>query len=88
MLDMVVGWNRAWGRTWSWHAFRMVCCHTVLSMQIAEVRWERYCVTVIVDGGIDVMMAYWNAWRLSYSLSYSQALCKSWRFVINEPLAL
>jgi len=34
-----------------------VFCHTVLSMQIAEVRWAWYCVTVAVGGGIDVRMA-------------------------------
>ena len=35
----------------------MVCCHTVLSIHIAEVRWVVYCVTVVVGGGIDVRMA-------------------------------
>ena len=38
-------------------------------MQIAEVRWVMYCVTVVVGGGIDVMMACWNAWRLFDSLT-------------------
>ena len=57
MLNMVIGLNGGWGRTWSWHAFRVVCCHTVLSMQVAEVRWAWYCVTVAVVIGIDVIMA-------------------------------
>jgi hypothetical protein len=40
-----------------------------LSMHMTEVRWAMCCVTVVVGGGIDVMMAYWNALRLSDSLS-------------------
>ena len=31
-------------------------------------------MTVVVGGGIDDMMAYWNAWRLSNSLSSPRAL--------------
>ena len=44
-----------------------------------------YCVTLVVGGGCDVMMACWNVCRLSDSLSYPQALCRSWRLVINVP---
>ena len=34
--------NIGWGRTWSWQGFWMVCRHTVLSMQMTEVRWVVY----------------------------------------------
>jgi len=61
MLKMVIGLNRGCGRTGSWQAFRMACCHTVMSMQMAEVRWVVYCVTVVVGGGSVVRMACWNA---------------------------
>ena len=61
ILKIVIGLNKGWGRTWSWQAFWIVCRHTVLSMQMAEVRWVMYWVTVVVGGGIDVMMACWNA---------------------------
>jgi len=88
MLNMVIGLNRGWGRTWSWHAFRIVCCHTVLSMQMAEVRCVWYCVTVAVIGASDAIMACWNDWRLSDSFSSPQALCKSCRLVTSVPLAL
>jgi hypothetical protein len=36
MLKIVIGLNRGWGRTWSWHTFWTVCRHTVMSMQMAE----------------------------------------------------
>ena len=85
MLNMVIGWKSGWGRIWSWHAFRMVCCHSVLSMQMAEVICVRYCVTLVVGGGNDAMMACWNVCRLSDSLSSPQALCRSWRLVISVP---
>ena len=88
MLNMVIGWKSGWGRIWSWHAFRMVCCHTVLSMQMAEVSCVWYCVTLVVGGGSDVMMACWNVCRLFDSLSSPQALCRSWRLVINVPEVL
>ncbi len=88
MLNMVIGWKSGWGRIWSWHAFRMVCCHIVLSMHMAEVRCVWYCVTLVVGGGNDVMMACWKVWRLSDSLSSPQALCRSWRLVINVPVEL
>ena len=42
MLNMVIGLNKGWGKTWSWHAFWMVCRHTVMSMQMAKVRWVVY----------------------------------------------
>ncbi len=44
-----------------------------------------YCVTLVVGGGNDVMMACWNVCRLSHSLSSPQALCRIWRLVINVP---
>jgi len=47
----------------------MVCRHTVLSMQMAEVKWVVYRVTIVVGGGSAVRMACWNAWRLSESSS-------------------
>jgi len=37
-----------WGRIWSWHAFRTVCCHTMLSMQMAEVSCVWYWWWVVV----------------------------------------
>jgi hypothetical protein len=51
MLNMVMGWNNGWGKIWSWQALLMVCCHTELSMQMAEVSWVWYCVTFVVVGG-------------------------------------
>jgi len=42
-------------------------------MQMEEVRCVVYYVTVVVGGGIDVMMA---CWRLSDSLNSPHALCK------------
>ena len=68
ILKMVVGLNRGWGKILSWQAFSMLCRHTVMSMQMTEVRWAVYWVTVAVGDGIDVIMAWWNAWRLSDSL--------------------
>ncbi len=38
----------------------MLCPHTVLSMQMAEVRSVVYWVTVVVGGGSVVRMACWN----------------------------
>jgi len=61
MLKMVIGLKSGWGRTWFWHAFWMACRHTLLSKQMAEVRWAVYCATVAVGGGIDVMQVCWNA---------------------------
>ena len=57
MLKMVIWLYRGWGRTWSWQVFWMVCLHTVMSMQRAEVRRVVYCVTVMVGGGSVVRMA-------------------------------
>ncbi len=61
----------------------MVCCHTKLSIQMAEVSCVWYCVTLVVGGGADVIMACWNVCKLSDSLSSPQALCKSERLVIS-----
>ena len=66
MLNMVIGLSRGWGKIWSWHAFRMVCWHTVLSMLMAEASCAWYCVTLVVGGGNDVIMACWN---------YLEAVC-------------
>ena len=88
MLKMVIGLNSGWGRIWSWQAFRMVCCHTVLSMQMAEASCGWYCVTLAVGGGNDAIMVCWKNWRLSASLSSPQALCKSCFLVIGVPMAL
>ena len=85
---MVIGLSRVWGKIWSWHAFRMVCCHTVLSMLMAEASCAWYCVTLVVGGGNDVIMACWNVWRLSASLCPPHALCRSCFFVIWAPMAL
>ena len=88
MLNMVMGWNSGCGKIWSWHAFLMVCCHTELSMQMAEVNCVWYCVTFVVVGGSVVMMACWNNWRLSASFSSPHVLCRSCRPVISIPAAL
>ena len=88
MLKMVIGLNRGWGRIWSWQVFRMVRCHTVLSMQMTEARCGWYCVTVAVGGGNVVSIVCWNVWRLSASLSSPQVLCRSYFFVIRVPVAL
>jgi len=66
----------------------MVCCHTVLHVQMAEVSWVWYCVTLVVGGGIVVIMACWNVCRLSDSLCSPQALWRSCRLVINVPVGL
>ncbi len=57
MLKIVTGLNRGCGKIWSWKAFRMVCRHTVLSMQMAEVRCMVYWVTVLDGGESAVSMA-------------------------------
>jgi hypothetical protein len=88
MLKIVIGLNRGWGRIWSWQAFRMVCCHTVLSMQMAEASCGWYCVTVVVGGGNVVSIVCWNVWRLSAYLSSPQALCRSCFLVTRVPVAL
>jgi len=74
MLNMVIGLKSGWGRIWSWHAFRMTCCHTVMFIQMAEVSFVWYCVTSVVGGGSVVSMACWNDCRLSDSLSSPRAL--------------
>ncbi len=51
MLNMVMGLWSGCGRMWSWQAFRMVCCHTVESLFMAEVRCGVYWVTVVRVGG-------------------------------------
>jgi len=66
----------------------MMCRHTVLSMEMEEVRWVVYCVTVVVGGGIDVMMACRNAWRLSDSLCSPHALCSSCLVVTSDNFSL
>ncbi len=59
-----------------------------MSMQMAEVREMVYCAIVLVGGGMDVMMACWNAWRVSDSLSSLHAFCSSCRLVISESFSL
>ena len=71
MFKIVIGLNRGCGKIWSWQAFRMVWCHTVMFMQITEVRWVVYWVTVLIYDGSVVRMACWNVWRPSDSLSFS-----------------
>ena len=88
MLKMVMGWKSGWGMFWSWQALCIVCCHTELPLQMAEVSWAWYCVTFVVGGGNDAMMACWNDWRLSVSLSSPHEPCMSWFFVIGVPVAL
>ena len=88
MLKMVTGLNSGWGKIWSWQAFLIVCCHTVLSLLMAEVRWVWYCVTMVVGGGMAVMIACWNVWMLSDSLCSPQAHWVSCRFVTSMPRVL
>ena len=66
----------------------MVCCHTVLSVQMAEVRWVVYCVTVVIGGGSVVRTACWNAWKLSDSLSSPQTFYSSYLLVMRVPRSL
>ena len=66
----------------------MVCCHTELSMQMAEVSWVWYCVTFVAVGGNVVIIACWKDWRLSASLSSPHEPCMSCLFVIGVPVAL
>ena len=66
----------------------MLCRHAVMSMQIVEVSWVVYWVTVVVGGDSEVMMACWNAWRLSDSLSSPQILCRCRRLVTIDSLSL
>ena len=87
MLKMVIGLNRGWGRSWSWQAFRIVWCHTILSMQMAEASCGWYCVTLVLGSGNDVIMVCWKDWRLSASFSSPQAHCKSCCLVIRFPVA-
>jgi hypothetical protein len=49
--------NMEGAKIWSWQMFRLVWCHTVLSMQMAEVRCVVYWMTVVVGGGSAVNMA-------------------------------
>ena len=86
MLNMVMGLNNGWGSIWSWQAFRMVCRHTVLSRHIADVRWVVYCVTVVVGGGINVIMACWKACRLFDSLNSPHVQCINCSLVTSDPL--
>ncbi len=88
MLNMVMGWKSGCGSISSWHAFLMVCCHTVLSMQMAEASWAWYCVTLLLGGGNDARMACWKDWRLSASFSSPHVLCRSCLLVISFPAAL
>ena len=88
MLNMVTGWNSGCGKIWSWHALLMVCCHTELSIQMAEASCVWYWVTFVVGGGSDVIMACWKDWRLSVSFSSPHVLCRSCLLVISIPAAL
>ena len=88
LLKMVIGLTRGWARTWYWQAFWMVCCRTVLSMHMAEVRWVVYCVTVGVGGGSVIRITCWNAWRLSDSLSSPRVHRSRCRLVTHDPLSL
>ena len=88
ILKMVMGWKSGWGMFLSWQALYIVCCHTELPLQMAEVSWAWYCVTFVDGGGNDVMMACWKDWRLSVSLSSPHEPCMSWFFVIGVPVAL
>ena len=47
-----------------------------------------YCVTVVVGGGMSVMIACWNVWMLSDSLCSPQAHWESSRLVTNMPRAM
>ncbi len=57
-------------------------------MQMAEASCVWYCVTFVLGGGSDVMMACWKDWRLSASFSSPHVLCRSCLLVICIPVAL
>ncbi len=57
MLKIVIELNKGCGRVSSWHALWMLCCHTVLSMHMVEVRRLVYWMTVVVGGGSVVRLA-------------------------------
>ncbi len=66
----------------------MLCLHTVLSMQIAEMRSVVYWVTVVVGGGSVVRMACWEDWSLSESVCSPHVQCRSCRLVNSVPWSL
>ncbi len=68
MLKIVMGLCSGCGRIWSWHAFLMVCCQTVESMLMADVRWQVYWVTFVCVGGCAVIMACWRLCSPSVSV--------------------
>ena len=57
MLKIEIELNRGCGKIWYLHVFRMVWCHTVLYIQMTEVRCVVYWVTIVVVGGSVVRMA-------------------------------
>ena len=57
-------------------------------MHMAEVRWVVYWVTVVVGGGIEVMMACWNEWRLSDSVCEPHVQRSNCALVMVVPLSL
>ncbi len=86
MLNIVMGLCSGCGRIWSWHVFLMVCCHTVESLLMADVRWQVYWVTFVCVGGYAVMMACWRLWSPSVSVWCPHMHCRRVCFVMGVPL--
>jgi hypothetical protein len=83
---MVTGLCRGCGRMWFWHAFLMVCCHTVESLLMADVRWQVYWVTLVWVGGYAVIMACCRLCSPSVSVWFPQIHCRRVCFVMSVPL--
>ena len=84
---MVMGLWRGCGRMWFWHAFLMVCCHTVESLLMAAVRWLVYWVTLLCVGGYAEIMACCRSCSPSVSVWFPQIQCRRVCFVISVPFA-
>jgi len=63
----------------------MVCCHTELSVQMADVRWAVYSVTVVSRGGNDARMICWKMWMLSDSVCSPHVYCIRYLSMISVP---
>ena len=84
---MVTGLCRGCGRMWFWHAFLMVCCHTVESLLMADVRWLVYWVTLVCVGGYAVIMACCRLCSPSVSVWFPQIHWRRVCFVMCVPLS-
>ncbi len=87
MLKIVMGLCSGCGRIWSWHAFLMVCCQTVESMLMEDVRWHVYWVTFVCVGGCAVIMVCWKCWSPSVSVWFPQVHWSRVCLVMGVPLS-